>query len=108
MSNGVTGMTAGKADYGTQNYSEGPKCSFGVGVARQLRAIWACLTVLLILISVQIAMTMGAMNRADRAVEASQEREVNVARLEERLTAIQSTLDRMENRLVEKIKQNEK
>lgn len=74
-------------------------CDFGKGIARQIKALWAVLTVVAALMAVQIILSLGAVNAAKSVQNKSNERAVDVARLDERLSSIENSLKRIEARV---------
>lgn len=74
-------------------------CQFGKMIARQIKNLWAALTVVAALCAVQIALTLSAMSAAGSASDNSHQRAVDVARLDERLESIQYSISRIEKRL---------
>lgn len=74
-------------------------CDFGMGTRNQLKNTWKLLTAIIALMLVQLTVSGWAIKAANQAESRIQSQEVYNARLDERLQAIQKSLNRIEDRI---------
>lgn len=85
------------SDENNEQIAEG--CVFGRGTRDQLKNTWRLLAIIISLMIIQLGVSGWAIKAANRAESRVRSQEVYNARLDERLQAIQKSLNRIEERI---------